>query len=384
MLPSLKTIGIIGGGQLGKMLIEAGKPWNIRYAILDADNCPAAGIADLHITGKLTDGVKIRELASVSDVLTYEIEHVDTETLIELEDEGYPVIPSPRILKMIQDKGLQKIFFRDNGIPTAPFELAEHGSEWAAGIQYLKGTKVAVKLRKGGYDGKGVVLMEKDSIIKHPGALPFSEPVVLEEYIENATELSVIVARDKNGKLVTFPAVEMEFDPIANLVRFLYAPAELDKQLAENAEKIALDCVRKLNGTGMFAVEMFLDQTGQIFVNEIAPRPHNSGHHTIEACMTSQYEQLNRLLLDMPLGDTSLLKPAAMLNILGAEGLSGKYTFTGLDKILSIPGIFIHLYNKAETRPKRKMGHITILGEDLEDIRKKADIVSRNLGMKPA
>lgn len=382
MLPSRKTIGIIGGGQLGKMLIEAGKPWNIRYAILEQDGAPASDIADLHISGSLTDAEAIRKLAAVSDVLTYEIEHINTDALLELEREGKSIIPSPRILRIIQDKGLQKQFFTDNGIPTADYRFAANPSEWESKLSELKGEKLAAKLRKGGYDGKGVELISKSAIAANYASIPFEGPVVLEEFVENAIELSVIVARSSSGEICTFPTVEMEFDPKANLVEFLFSPAQIDTDTEQKARAIAEQCVVCLNGTGLFAVEMFLNTSGQVFVNEIAPRPHNSGHHTIEACYTSQYEQLNRILLDMPLGDTGLIKPAAMINLLGAEGVSGPYEITGLDKILAIPGVYIHLYNKAETKPKRKMGHITILGENLEEIKHKAADVKMHLGMK--
>lgn len=382
MLPSKKTIGIIGGGQLGKMLIEAGKPWNIRYAILETSGAPASDIADIHIEGSLMDAVKIRELAAVCDVITYEIEHINTEVLYELEKNGKTIIPSPSILSVIQDKGLQKIFFRENQIPTSEFELADNPGEWAEKLKKLKGEKVAAKLRKGGYDGRGVELLKKTEVTSDTGKIPFSEAVVLEEFIENAVELSVIVARSQSGEICTFPTVEMEFDPKANLVEFLFAPAVINPETESKAGQIAMDCIKKMNGFGIFAVEMFLDKNGNIFVNEIAPRPHNSGHHTIEACYTSQYEQLNRILLDMPLGNTSLIKPAAMMNILGSADIIGPYEMTGLDKILAIPGVYIHLYNKSETKPKRKMGHITILGDTLEEVKNKTQKVRNLLGMK--
>jgi 5-(carboxyamino)imidazole ribonucleotide synthase len=200
--------------------------------------------------------------------------------------------------------------------------------------------------------------------------------------VKNAIELAVIVARNEKGEITTFPTVEMEFDAKANLVEFLISPANITADIEEKVKKIAMDAIIKLEGVGVFAVEMFLDENASIFVNEIAPRPHNSGHHTIEACYTSQYEQLNRILLGMPLGDTQLIQPAAMINLLGFEGVIGDYEITGLDKILAIEGVFVHLYNKTTTKPKRKMGHITIMGKTLEEVRKKAAIVKQNLGMK--
>ena len=382
MLPSKKTIGIIGGGQLGKMLIEAGKPWNIKYAILETEHAPAASISDFHIHGELSDASKINELAEISDVLTYEIEHINIDALHALEAAGKKIIPSPKILEIIQDKGLQKLFFQHHNIPTTDFELAANPSEWADKLIKLKGEKVAAKLRKGGYDGKGVELISKQTVLDAYNKIPFSEPVVLEEFVENAVELAVIVARNEKGEICTFPTVEMEFDPQANLVEYLFSPANIDKFIEEKARKIAMECIFKMQGVGIFAVEMFLDSNQNIFVNEIAPRPHNSGHHTIEACYTSQYEQLNRILLGMPLGNTDLIKPSAMINLLGFEGVTGAYEITGLENILNIKGVYIHLYNKAETKFKRKMGHITILGDNMDEIKHKVAEIRKHLGMK--
>ena len=382
MLPSKIKIGVIGGGQLGKMLIEAGQPWNVNYTILETASAPAADIANQHIIGELSDANKIKELASKCDVITYEIEHINIEALHELEAQGKKIIPSPKILEIIQDKGLQKLFFQHHGIPTTDFELVENASEWSDKLLKLTGEKIAAKLRKGGYDGKGVELVDKHIMLENSNQIPFNEPVVLEEFVKNAIELAVIVARNEKGQITTFPTVEMEFDAKANLVEFLISPANITPDIEEKAKKIAMDAIIKLEGVGVFAVEMFLDENASIFVNEIAPRPHNSGHHTIEACYTSQYEQLNRILLGMPLGDTQLIQPAAMINLLGFEGVIGDYEITGLDKILALEGVFVHLYNKATTKPKRKMGHITIMGKTLEEVRKKAIIVKQNLGMK--
>ena len=382
MLPSNKKIGIIGGGQLGKMLIEAGQPWNIDYTILETSPAPAANAANRHIEGSLMDAGKIAELATACDILTYEIEHINIDVLLKLEAQGKKIIPSPRILEIIQDKGLQKLFFQDHQIPSTYFELVENSAQWAEKLPKLKGGKVAAKLRKGGYDGKGVELVNKQEMLDDPGKIPFDGPVVLEEFVENAVELSVIVARNEAGDICTFPTVEMQFDPVANLVEFLFSPANISREVDEKAKLIAMETILKMQGVGLFAVEMFMDQHQAIYVNEIAPRPHNSGHHTIEACYTSQYEQLNRILLDLPLGDTSLIKPAAMINLLGFEGVQGAYEITGLDHILKIPGVYIHLYNKAETKPKRKMGHITIIGDTLDQVKENASKVKRYLGMR--
>jgi 5-(carboxyamino)imidazole ribonucleotide synthase len=382
MLPSKKTIGIIGGGQLGKMLIEAGQPWNIQYNILDVADCPSTHLAKNHIVGTLMDAEKIKELANISDVITYEIEHINLEALKQIEADGKTVIPSSRILEIIQDKGLQKTFFGENNIPTTNFVLVDNVSQWKDALPKLNGEKIAAKSRKGGYDGKGVDLITKSIILSDPNNIPFQEASVLEEFVVNSIELSVIVARNEKNESICFPTVEMEFDPVANLVEFLFAPANISPEIEEKAKNIALDCIQKLNGIGLFAVEMFLDADNNIFINEIAPRPHNSGHHTIEACYTSQYEQLNRILLNLPLGSTDLIQHAAMINLLGAQNVAGPYELSGLNEILNLEGVFIHLYNKKDTKPKRKMGHITITANNMEDVRRKAEIVKKHMGMK--
>lgn len=380
MLPSSKKIGIIGGGQLGKMLIEAGKPWNIHYNILETENAPAADIANQHIIGSLYDAEKIRELAAISDVLTYEIEHLNIEVLLELEKEGHLIIPSPKILQIIQDKGLQKEFFKTHNLSSTPYVLVENKEEWKEQIHHISGSKIAAKMRKGGYDGKGVQLINKTDIIE--GHIPFEEPCVLEQFVENAKEISIIVSRNIDGDIKCFPSVEMEFHPVSNLVEYLFSPAQISNEIEQKCIDLATKCVEQLNGVGLFAIELFIDEDEKVYINEIAPRPHNSGHHTIEACYTSQYEQLNRILLGMPLGDTTLIQPAAMLNLLGAEGIEGTYELTGMQEILSTKGVYIHLYNKATTKPFRKMGHITIMAENIENVKKNAEFVKKFMGMK--
>ena len=378
-------IGIIGGGQLGKMLIEAAQPLNIYCNILENDaNAPASRIADEQIVGKLTDDDKIRQLAAISDVLTYEIEHVGVDTLHQLEAEGKTIIPSPKILEIIKDKGLQKQFYANNGIPTAPFILVDTPADWAEALQKAGFEKFAAKSRTDGYDGKGVSLCNTADILSGKTPIPFDSPCMLEAFVENDKELSVIVARDRDGNTNTFPLVEMEFDPIANLVEYLACPAQVSDAIEEEARRIATLTIEKMQGIGIFAVEMFLDKEGQILVNEVAPRPHNSGHHTIEACYTSQYEQLLRILIGLPLGDTTLMQPAVMLNLLGADGFSGKYRLQGIEEATQIAGVYIHLYNKKESRPMRKMGHVSIVAPTLDEAKQKANFVKNTLKFIPA
>ncbi|KAB2916839.1 MAG: 5-(carboxyamino)imidazole ribonucleotide synthase [Bacteroidetes bacterium] len=378
-------IGIIGGGQLGKMLIEAAQPLNIYCNILENDaHAPASRIADEQIVGTLTDADKIRQLAAISDVLTYEIEHVGVDTLHQLEAEGKLIIPSPKILEIIKDKGLQKQFYANNNIPTAPFVLVNSPADWKEALTTSGFTKFAAKSRTDGYDGKGVALCNAADILSGAASIPFDSPCMLEQFVECEKELSVIVARDREGKTTTFPLVEMEFDPIANLVEYLACPAQVSNAVEDEARRIATLTIEKMQGIGIFAVEMFLDKAGNILVNEVAPRPHNSGHHTIEACYTSQYEQLLRILVGLPLGDTTLIQPAVMLNLLGAEGFSGKYRLSGIEEVMAMPGIYIHLYNKKESRPMRKMGHVSIIAPTLEEAKQKATFVKNTLTFIPA
>lgn len=384
MNPLKKKIGVIGGGQLGRMLMEESARLNLHFNILEADdNCPCASLANQLIKGSLMDETAIRQLAAVSDVLTYEIEHINTEALLELEKEGKTIIPSPRILQMIQDKGLQKEFYAKHNIPSGKFFLVNNKAEWQRLIPLLGSDKFVAKTRKGGYDGKGVAILNSADILANPDLIPFDGPCVLEEFIACEKELAVIVARDAAGNIATFPSIEMEFDPQANLVTLLLSPARIGSILEQKAEEIARKLVEALDGPGLFAVELFLDPAGNIYVNEVAPRPHNSGHHTIEACYTSQYEQLARILLGLPLGNTDLIQPAGMVNLLGTPGFSGAYQLKNLDTVSALPGVYVHLYGKAECKPMRKMGHVSIVGPSLDDVIEKAAFVRNHLSFEP-
>lgn len=368
--PFNPIIGIIGGGQLGKMLIESGMPWNLQYNVIDPD--PAASCkfyANTFINAGLKDAEAIKELAKISDVITYEIEHVNTEVLLELESQGKTIIPSPSILRIIQDKGLQKQFYADNNLPTADYRLVEKKEDWLKVLNLFEGEKIVAKLCKGGYDGKGVSICNKKDI--EAGIIPFDEPCIIEEFITGCREIAILVA--SNGQeTVTWPSIEMDFDPKLNLVDLLFSPGNLDSETEQKASKISVAAIKALNGKGVFAVELFITPKGEVLINEIAPRPHNSGHHTIEASITSQYEQLNRILLNLPLGNTDLVKPAAMVNIIGPDGVTGNYKLEGLVKAMQMPGFYLHLYKKNETRPGRKMGHYTILADTVDEAIKKA------------
>lgn len=375
--PLRKTIGIIGGGQLGRMMIEESLRLNNDFNILDAADCSCAALAKNHIVGKLTDAEAIKKLADISDVLTFEIEHINVDVLIELEEGGKEIIPSPKVLKVIQDKGIQKEFFVTHNIPTAPFVLVNTTEDWLSAINKFGGEKLVAKTRKDGYDGKGVTIFKTADVLADVKNIPFNSPSLIEAFIPCQKEISVMVARDTQGNIKTWPVVEMEFDPIANLVTFLDCPASLSPEKEQEAREIALNTIEKLNGVGVYAVEMFLTQDNQILVNEVAPRPHNSGHHTIEACYTSQFEQLVRILMGLPLGSTELIQPGVMMNLLGADDFSGTYRLQGLEEVSAMEGVYVHLYGKKESKPMRKMGHVTVTASTIQQAKDKAKQVSK-------
>ena len=382
-LPNQQTIGIIGGGQLGKMLMESSRPWNFNYHILESSkDCPAGHLAEKVIEGSLHDAKKIKELAQDADVLTFEIENINSDTLLELEEQGKIIIPSPKALQIIQDKGVQKQFYSQHQIKTAPYYIINQESDWDFALNNISGEKLAVKLCQGGYDGKGVAIANRVDIEK--GIYPFDTPCMVEKFVPNVREIAIIVAQDQQGNITEFPEVEMFFNPVSNLVEFLFSPSRFSTEVIEAAKKQAHNVVQALRSPGLFAVEIFVDQNNQIWVNETAPRPHNSGHHTIEGCYTSQYEQLNRILAGYPLGDTSLVKPSAMINITGPEGFSGAYSLDNLDELLQTKGVYVHLYKKAESKPHRKLGHVTVMADDLESLLSKAEKVKSLIKIIPA
>ena len=301
-----------------------------------------------------------------------------------MQSSGKTVIPSANVLNIIQDKGKQKDFYRQHGIATSDYVIVNSPDEWLNRVEQKGWKKFAAKSCREGYDGKGVALMSTNALVENSANVPFNGDTVLEEFIQDAKEISVIVAIDQKGNTATYPAVEMEFDPEANLVNYLFCPANIDEATASQAEALALKTVKAFGSAGLYAVEMFVDTSGNIFVNEVAPRPHNSGHHTIEACYTSQYEQLLRILMGFPLGSTKLIKPAAMINVLGDKNFSGSYQIRNRDKLLAMPGVFIHMYGKQVSRPIRKLGHITILSDDFNQLRKKVEALLPMIGVEPA
>jgi len=365
-------IGILGGGQLGRMLIQSGIDFNIDFHILDPDpNAPCAAISNFH-QGKLTDFDTVVAFGSKCDLITIEIENVNTAALKELVAQGKKVFPQPEVIELIQDKRLQKNFYKARGIPTADFILTENASDVRTNVSFLPAVN---KLGREGYDGRGVQIIRSESEL----GLAFDAPGLLEKLVDFEKEIAVIVARNEAGEIRTFPAVEMVFHPVRNLVEYLFAPAEITAPVLDQANSIAERIIRELNMTGLLAVEMFVTKSGSVLVNEIAPRPHNSGHQTIEANMTSQYEQHLRAILNWPLGETALMLPSAMVNLLGEPDHSGPAKYSGFEELLRHPGIHVHLYGKYMTKPFRKMGHVTIVDQDIEELKKKAEFVKQTL-----
>lgn len=366
-------LGVLGGGQLGRMLIQEAVNYDVHVHCLDPDvSAPCRHLATSFTVGSLNDFETVYNFGKSKSVITVEIEHVNIEALERLEAEGIPVYPQPRVLKIVQDKGIQKQFYIDNNIPTPPFQLVNSASEIA---QYSELFPVMQKMRKGGYDGKGVTPLKSLSDLAHA----FDVPSVLESFVDFEKELSVIVARNASGQTAVFPTVECEFNPEANLVEFLFSPAEISPEIEQKAQALAIDVIDKLDLVGILAVELFLTKTGELLVNEIAPRPHNSGHHTIECNVTSQFEQHMRSVLELPLGSTRIVQPGVMINLLGAKGFEGNAIYRGLEEVMAIPGVKTHLYGKSKTKSFRKMGHITVVAETLEEAKKIGKSISNTI-----
>ena len=366
-------LGILGGGQLGRMLIQQAINYNVTVKVLDPDReAPCRKLCDEFVVGSLSDYDTVYKFGKKVDLLTIEIEKVNVDALEQLEKEGVLVYPQPRIIRLIQDKGLQKQFFKENNIPTAEFQVISSAEQ-------LKNSHIPFpyiqKLRRDGYDGRGVYKVKDESYLS--GA--FTEPSLIERWVDFEKELGVIVARNENGDVSSFPLVEMEFNAEANLVEFLISPSTLPFDIHEQAKVIAEKIAEDLNIVGLLAVEMFLTKDGKILVNELAPRPHNSGHQSIEGNVVSQFEQHLRAIFNQPLGDTATISNAIMINVLGEAGHEGPAVYQGIEKILKCPGVYVHLYGKALTKPFRKMGHVTIVDADREKAIEKARYVQETL-----
>lgn len=365
-----KRVGIIGGGQLGRMMTDASLKLNLDITVLEpTENPPAVQVGAKQIIGSLNNPEKIRELAEMSDFLTWEIEHINTEVLEELENEGFKINPSPKTLAKIKDKLLQKEFLKQNGIPTAPFKKVESIEDIVNASKEL-GLPLLLKTRFGGYDGRGNFVVRNEEDIKAGFEKLGGENLYVEGFVDFGKELAVMAARDKSGNIKIYPVVETIHEN--NILQVTLAPAPIAQDLNKRAEEFAKKVMEHLEGAGVFGIEMFLTKNGEILVNEIAPRVHNSGHYTIEACITSQFENQLRAVSEMELGETDMKVGAAvMINILGDR--SGVAEVAGIEEAGKLGNVFVHIYGKKDVKPERKMGHLTIVGDNLEEVLEKAN-----------
>ncbi|RRA96075.1 5-(carboxyamino)imidazole ribonucleotide synthase [Paenimyroides viscosum] len=370
-------LGILGGGQLGKMMLTETRKFDIQTYVVDPSaEAPCQFGATQFFQGSLNDYDTVMNLGNQVDVLTIEIENVNLEALETLENEGKKVYPSPKTLRLISNKGNQKDFYTQNNIPTAPYKryktLQSLRIDAENGLVELP---FVWKTTEGGYDGNGVKVVRQITDLEN---LPETE-CIAETMIPFKNELAVIVARSASGEIKTYPVVEMEFHPEANQVEYVICPARIDETVANNAREIALKVSESFNHVGLLAVEMFQTADDEILVNEVAPRPHNSGHYSIEASYTSQFEQHIRAILDLPLGNTDSKVAGIMVNLVGEEGYSGQVVYENIEKIMAIDGVTPHIYGKRETRPFRKMGHVSIVNADMTEARKVAQEVKETI-----
>ena len=364
------TLGILGGGQLGKMLLTDTRRYDIRTKVMDpSDVAPCRFGSNVFEVGDLNDKERVLEFGKDCDVITIEIEGVNTEALHQLEDAGKKVYPKPGTLEIIKNKVRQKEFYKQHKIPTADFISFSGNAEMLRKLDNSGfGLPLVWKAASGGYDGRGVEIV-RDA--KRLTELPDAEGL-LEKMIPFEKEIAVVTARSANGEIKSYPVVEMDFHPVANLVEFVFSPSVLNEDIQRKAVALAEDLVEKLDHVGLLAVEMFCLSDGSLLVNEVAPRVHNSGHLSIEGHVTSQFDQHLRAVLGLPLGSTETVRPAVMVNLTGEDGYNGPVVYDGIEEVMALPGIAVHLYGKANTRPFRKMGHITITDKDLEKAREKA------------
>ncbi|MDA8657947.1 5-(carboxyamino)imidazole ribonucleotide synthase [Flavobacteriaceae bacterium] len=374
---SKQTIGILGGGQLGKMLLNTTRQWDLQTKVMDPSAEAPARIACNHfVQGDLMDYQTVVDFGKEVDVLTIEIENVNADALATLEQQGVKVYPQAAVLKVIQNKCHQKQFYQKNKIPTASFQLFNSKEELKDAVgRGLISFPFVWKSESMGYDGYGVQIVRSNQNLEEikEGACMAEELVAIEK------ELGIIVCRSPKGETRCYPCVEMEFHPEANQVEYVLSPARISKEVAKKAEEIALAVSKAFQHVGLLAVELFLTKDGEIWVNEVAPRPHNSGHYSIEASYTSQFEQHIRALLDLPLGNTANKVSGVMVNLVGKEGHNGPVHYKNIEHILAIEGVNPHIYGKKETRPFRKMGHITIVNKELSVARKIAEDVKETI-----
>ncbi|WP_419870318.1 5-(carboxyamino)imidazole ribonucleotide synthase [Chryseobacterium sp. CT-SW4] len=352
-------IGILGGGQLGRMFIQNALNYDDEFYTLDpASDAPCHNIS-YFTQGNFNDYQTVLDFGKDKDVVTIEIEHVNADALAELENQGVKVVPNAKIVKTIQQKILQKEFYKANNIPSPDFEVM-----WDGNAKIMMPLPFVQKMNTGGYDGKGVQVIRTEEDYQHL----WKEPTVLESLVDIDKELSVIVARNENGETKTFPVTEMVADPKLNLLDFNICPTQLSEDVQNQIRSITETFLATVNSPGLFAIELFLDKEGKVWVNETAPRLHNSGHQSQEGNANSQFEQMYRVVKNLPLADTDTFTYSGMLNLVGAEGFSGKVIYDGLDEVLKLPKTYVHLYGKTETKPGRKMGHINVLADSREEL----------------
>jgi 5-(carboxyamino)imidazole ribonucleotide synthase len=370
-------LGILGGGQLGRMLLAETQKFDIHTAVLESNkNAPCAAICNEFVVGNLLDFDAVYNFGKKVDLLTIEIENINLDALDRLEAEGLKIFPKPKDLRIIQSKAIQKKFYLKHQIPTAAFDHFEYFKELKQSYENKSITFPFVwKAARFGYDGNGVKVVRN---IEDLNSLP-NEECITEELIPFKNELAVIVARNEDGETKTYPVVEMEFHPEANQVEYVICPARIDSKIAKKAREVALKVVNDLDFIGLLAVEMFQTKEDEILVNEVAPRPHNSGHYSIEASYTNQFEQHLRSVLNLPLGSTTSKVAGIMVNLVGEEGFSGQVIYQNIEKIIKIEGVTPHIYGKKETRPFRKMGHVTIVNSDIDVARKIAQKVKETI-----
>ena len=369
----MQKAGILGGGQLGRMLLQQAANYSVETFVLESDpQCPSAHLCHHFVQGNIGSFNDVYAFGRNLDVLTIEIESVNIEALEALEKDGVQIIPRPSAVRTIKNKIHQKEFYTRNHIPTAGYTVVSDRQELNHHLPFLPAVQ---KLGEGGYDGRGVqVLRDRDDL-----EAGFDAPSILEKLVDIEKEIAVIIAIGKHGETAVYPPVEMIFDPQLNLLDYQLCPAGLPAEVITRIEEVALMAVQGFASPGLFAVELFVDSNNQVLVNEIAPRVHNSGHHTIEANRTSQFDMLWRIMLDLPLGSTISNASSAMVNIVGQSGYSGEVLYTGLQEVLALEGAYVHLYGKRETRPGRKMGHVTFLGNSVEEAGEKAQAAKNML-----
>jgi len=368
-------LGILGGGQLGKMMLYDTRKFDIQTYVLDPSaDAPCRIACDKFVQGSLLDFDTVYNFGKQVDVLTFEIELVNVDALEKLEQEGVKVFPSAKTLRIIQNKGKQKQFYKDNNLPTSDFQLFKSLDSLKSQFSNLT-LPFVWKSTEFGYDGNGVKVIRKAEDLN---GLPEGE-CIAEQMVDFKNELAVIVARNPKGEIKTYPVVEMEFHPEANQVEYVICPARIDDKVAQKARDLALKVSEKFQHVGLLAVEMFQTQDDEILINEVAPRPHNSGHYSIEASYTSQFEQHLRAILNLPLGNTDSKVAGVMVNLVGAEGFSGDVVYENIEQILQLDGVIPHIYGKKQTRPFRKMGHVTITNHDIQKARQIAEKVKNSI-----